>query len=65
MRAYYFIIISVVLVVLGMLFYPSLHLIIDATPTAGFLPLLSAGTAMLPYAFLAFVVYAIFTMIRR
>ena len=59
MKAFYFIVIAVILLVLGMLFYPSLHLFIGGVDRTGFLPLLSSAVVFLPYVFLFFVVYGI------
>jgi hypothetical protein len=65
MRLFYAIIIGGILVVLGLLFYPSIHLITGAVDTTGFLPLLSAGVAFMPYAFLGFMVYAVIQLKKK
>ena len=60
MRSFYIIVISVMLIVLGMLFYPTVHTMVGGADTTGFLPLTTASLTFLPYAFLAFILYAIF-----
>ncbi len=65
MKPFYFIIIAVIVVGLGMLFFPTVHLIVNAVNTTGFLPLTAAATTFLAYAFLGFIVYAIFQAARR
>lgn len=59
MRTFYIIVIGGILVVLGLLFYPSVHIVVGATDTTGFLPLLSGAVAFMPYAFLGFMIYAV------
>ena len=68
MRTFYILVISVALVVLGLVFYPSLHIVIEGanvTVGTGFLPLTAAAVTLLPYAFLGFVVYALFKLRGR
>ncbi len=65
MKLAYFIAIAVILVVLGMLFFPSLHLSVGNVTTTGWLPLTIAAKTFLPYAFLLFVIYGVFRMARR
>ncbi len=65
MRLYYIAIICVIVIVLGMLFYPTVHGVIVTTNTTGFLPLTAGATTLLSYAFLGFVLYAIIQMVRR
>ena len=65
MRTYYFIVISVLLVVFGVLLYPTIHLVVGFVDTTGFLPLTKAATIALPYIFLAFIGWAIFQMKKR
>ena len=68
MRTAYIIVIGGALVVLGMLFYPTVHSMIGesgVTVANGFLPLTAAANTFLPYAFLAFIVYGIIKMVRR
>ncbi len=63
MRTAYVIVISIMLVVLGLVFYPSLHSVVsnaNVTVAGGFLPLVAMAVTLLPYAFLGFIVYAIF-----
>lgn len=65
MRTAYIIVISVLLITLGMLFYPTAHSMITATDTTGFLPLTISANRLLPYAFLAFIAYGIIKLVRR
>ena len=51
--------IGIILIVLGMLFYPTLNGYIHNVDRTGFLPLLSSMIILLPYGFLGFVVYAV------
>jgi hypothetical protein len=59
MKAAWAITLGIILIVLGMLFYPTLNGYIHAVDRTGFLPLLSSMVVLLPYGFLFFVVYAI------
>jgi hypothetical protein len=59
MRTYYILIICGIVVVLGLLFFPTVNTVVGAVDTTGFLPLLAAGTTILPYAFLGLVLYCI------
>ncbi len=73
MRTYYIIVVSVLLVVFGLLFYPTLHLVVGnvdvstvPTPThIPFLPLTASAVTLLPYAFFGFVVYIIIKLSGR
>ena len=60
MKTAYWLTLGGILVVLGMLFYPTLHGYITGVDRTGMLPLLSSAVTLLPYGFLGFVVYAIF-----
>lgn len=65
MKVFYIIIVSGLLVVFGMLFFPTIHFMNGLVDTTGFLPLLTMAVTLLPYAFLFFVLYAVFLLIRR
>ena len=65
LRTFYVVIIGGMLLVLGMLFYPSLHDIVGVVDRTGFLPLLSTSLIVLPYVFLGFILYGILRMVRR
>lgn len=68
MRTYYIIIVSGLLVVFGLLFFPTLNIVVgsvNVTAAAGFLPLTGAAVTLLPYAFLGFIVYAIIKLSGR
>ncbi len=69
MRTYYIIVVSVLLVVLGMLSYPTIHNVVISQnvtdPAKGFLPLTSSAVTLLPYAFLGFIAYAIIKLSGR
>ncbi len=60
MRAYYFIVISGLVIIMAMLLYPTAHTIVGEVDTTGFLPLTRAGITLAPYAFLGLALYIIF-----
>ena len=60
MRTAYAIAICIMLVTLGMVMFPSLHGIVSGISIASYLPLVGASVTFLPYAFLLFIVYAIY-----
>lgn len=62
-----FIILSVtmVLIVIGLLLYPSIRLLVGYIDTTGFLPLTAAAVTAFPYIFLLFIVYAIMRVARK
>ncbi len=62
MRTTYFIVIAGLLVVLGLLLYPTIHYVNGLVDTTGWLPLTAAAKTVLPYMFLGFVIYAIIHM---
>ena len=65
MRTFYIITIGVVLVVFGLLLYPTLNKVVGSVNVsvgAGFLPLTAAAVKLLPYAFLGFIGYIIIKM---
>ncbi len=59
MRNAWVIVSIMLLVVVGLLLFPTAHIIIDAVDTTGQLPLVTSSIKLLPYAFLTFIVYAI------
>lgn len=65
MRTAYILTIAGLLIVIGMLMYPTLHFMNGLVDTTGFVPLLKMAVAILPYAFLGFIGYAIFQMAKR
>ena len=65
MKGSYLVVIALVLVVIGMLLYPSLHDLIGGVDTTGYLPLLKAAVISMPYLFLGFIVYAIIQQAKR
>lgn len=71
MRNYYVIVVATLLVVFGMLLYPTVHFAISGgtgysgLDKTGFLPLTAAAVTLLPYAFLGFVIYAIIKLSKR
>ena len=65
MRLYYILVICGILVVIGLLMYPTLHRLIGNVEITGFLPLTKAAVILIPYAFLGFIIYAILQVVRR
>ncbi len=59
MRNAWVIVSIVMVVVIGLLSFPTVHLLIDAVDTTGQLPLVASAVTFLPYAFLLFIIYAI------
>lgn len=64
MRAFYLVVIAIMLVVIGMLFYPPLREVFGYVDTSGFLPLTEAAVTFMPYVFLLFIVYGIVKQAR-
>lgn len=73
MRSFYIIVASVLLVVIAMLFYPSLHVVVDSTNTSAVssngtavdaYPLAESAKTALPYIFLGFAAYAVALLVR-
>ena len=66
MRTYYIFIISGILIIVGMLMYPSLHLMTGMVDTTGLQPLTKAvGVTLVPWFFLGMVFYAISKVVRH
>ncbi len=65
MRTYVIIVVSGMLVIFGILLYPSLHSLNSTVDTTGFLPLTKAAVYFIPYAFLLFIFYLINKVLRR
>ena len=65
MRAFVIFSVALVLVVIGLLLYPSIHTLVGLVDTTGFLPLTIASIAALPYIFLGFIVYAILKVAKK
>jgi len=65
MRTYYIVIISGLLVVFALLFFPTIHLNVGTyVDKTDWLPLTAFGATLIPYAFLGFVVYAIYKLAK-
>ena len=64
MKFVYVGIVGLIVVVLGLLFFPTVHINFWNINTTGFLPITSAAAALMPYVFLAFIVYAIFLLVK-
>ena len=54
-----------VLVAVGLLLYPTIKEQFGFVDTTGWLPLVTAAFTVVPYAFIGFVIYAIFRQSRR
>ena len=65
MRAFYAIVITGILIVLGMLFFPTVNYVSGLVDTTGWLPLTKAGLALMPYVFLGFVAWGIYQLKKR
>ncbi len=65
MRTYYIIVVAVIAVVFSLLLFPTLHIVVGDVSLVGFLPLTASATVLLPYAFLAIVVYAIINLAKK
>jgi hypothetical protein len=63
----YVIAVSVLLVVLGALLYPTVHTMVGAAVDAssGWLPLTTAAATALPYFFLFIILYAVVKLSRK
>lgn len=65
MRGYYIFVIAMVVVAVGMLLYPTIKDMYGYVDTTGWLPLVTAGFTLIPYAFIGFIIYAIIQRSRR
>ncbi len=61
----YIVVIAGLVVILGLLFYPTIHLINGVVDLTNFLPLTAMATVAIPYVFLVIVAYAVFKLIKR
>lgn len=59
MRTAYILAIALMLVIIGLVCYPSIHGYVSSISLVGQLPLVATAITLLPYAFLAFIIYAI------
>jgi len=62
---FFLITVAILLLVFGMLTYPTVRTIVGNTDTTGFVPLLAAAVTLLPYGFLGFAVYAVWRLVKR
>jgi len=62
MRTFYFFFLAGLFIVMGMLLFPSLHLIVGGIDMTGWYPILKSAVTLLPWGFLGFIVYAIVKM---
>ena len=65
MRTYVIIVVSGMLIIFGILLYPTLHSMVGDVSTTGFLPLTTDAVILMPYAFMGFVFYLIMKLVRR
>jgi hypothetical protein len=57
--------IGAVVIVLGMLFYPTVHTNWDGIDVTGFIPLVQSGMVILSYGFIPLIVYLIYAHIKK
>lgn len=57
--------IAFLVVVLGMLFYPTIHTNISGIDVTGFTDLEKAGMVILSYGFIFFIVYLVYAHVRK
>ena len=48
----------------GMLIYPTIHSMVNSISVAGFLPITNVGMIFLSYAFIFFMFYAVYTLVK-
>lgn len=57
--------IAFLVIVLGMLFYPTIHTNVSAIDVTGFTNLEKAGMAVLSYGFIFFMVYIVWVHVKK
>jgi hypothetical protein len=65
MRTFYIFVIGGIILVLMLLFFPTVNKMVGSVNVGGFLPLLAAATTFLPYAFIGLAIYGIFKLTKR
>ena len=60
MNTYKFLVFSGFAIIATLLLYPTVRSMVNQANTTGFLPIIKASVIFLPYAFLLFLVYAIY-----
>lgn len=65
MNGFVALVISILIVVVGMLLFPSMHLIIGSFDISAFPPLAKAEITGMAYAFLAIVGYIVFKLWKK
>lgn len=58
-------VIAFLVIILGMLFYPTIHTNISSIDVSGFTDLEKAGMVVLSYGFIFFMVYLVYTHVRK
>ena len=65
MKGSYLAVVALVLIVFGLLLYPTVREMIGLVDISGLLPLTQAAVTSLPYLFLGFVIYGIYQQAKR
>lgn len=63
-KAFYAGVIIFLLLVVGALLYPTIYSITSSADVTGFLDITKAGMIFLSYAFIMFIIYAVYRMIK-
>ena len=58
-------VVAFLVVIIGMLFYPTVHTNVSAIDVTAFTDLEKAGMAILSYAFVFFMAYIVYAHVRR
>lgn len=64
MKLFYLLVAGGVIVVIGLLLFPTVNGMVDLADVSACLPLIQSAKAGLPYAFLGFVFYAIWKVAK-
>jgi hypothetical protein len=65
MRTFYIFVIGGIILVLMLMFFPTVNKMTGLVDISGFLPIIGAATTMLPYAFIGLAIYGIFKLTKR
>jgi hypothetical protein len=58
-------VVSAAVIIIGMLFYPTVHFNYDGIDVSSFIPIVQAGMVILSYGFIFFVAYLVIAHIRK
>jgi hypothetical protein len=64
MKNAYLITIVGMVVIMGMMFYPTVRTVIGNVDSTGWLPIVTMAKTALPYAFLGLVIYGIYRIVK-